>query len=214
MISASPSRPAARGHFYGLGWNVSYDEKGRVRIGHSGAFNLGAGTNIALIPGEELGIAVLTNGEPIGAAETIAEIFMDMAQNGEPTVDWLGFTGGVFERMRQEERAGAATGAAPPGAAPARSSSAYVGVFDNSYYGPLLVAAQGDRLTMTLGPAASPTLFALTHVDRDRFVFETVGENANGLSNATFDVGATGTALAAALEFYDMDGLGTFVRRR
>ena len=115
--------------------------------------------------------------------------------------------------MRQEERAGAATGAAPPGAAPARSSSAYVGVFDNSYYGPLLVAAQGDRLTMTLGPAASPTLFALTHVDRDRFVFETVGENANGLSNAAFDVGAAGTALTVVLEFYDTDGLGTFVRR-
>lgn len=28
--------------FYGLGWNVSYDEQGRLRLNHSGAFALGA----------------------------------------------------------------------------------------------------------------------------------------------------------------------------
>ncbi len=213
MIVGPPSRPEARGHFYGLGWNISYDERGRVRVGHSGAFNLGAGTNITMIPGEQLGIVVLTNGEPIGAAEAIAESFIDIAQNGEPTVDWLGFTGGVFEKMRQDERAGAATAAAPAAAAPARRSEAYAGVYDNSYYGPLAVTADGDRLTMRLGPAASPTHFALKHVDGDGFVFETIGENANGLSNAAFEVGGDGAARKVVLEFYNKNGLGTFVRR-
>ncbi len=213
MIVGPPSRPEARGHFYGLGWNISYDERGRVRVGHSGAFNLGAGTNITMIPGEQLGIVVLTNGEPIGAAEAIAESFIDIAQNGEPTVDWLGFTGGVFEKMRQDERAGAATGTAPAAAAPARRSAAYAGVYDNSYYGPLAVTAEGDRLTMRLGPAASSTHFALKHVDGDGVVFETIGENANGLSNAAFEVGGDGAALKVVLEFYNKNGLGTFVRR-
>jgi CubicO group peptidase (beta-lactamase class C family) len=213
MISGPPSSPEARGHFYGLGWNVSYDDKGRLRLGHSGAFNLGAATNITMIPGEELGIAVLTNGEPIGAPEAIAETFMEIAQNGEPTIDWLGFTGGIFARMRQEESAGAATGEAPADAAPARRSAAYAGIYENRYYGPLAVAAEGDSLVMRLGPPASPTMFALKHVDGDRFVFQTIGENANGLSNATFEVGPAGTALNVVLDFYNTHGLGTFRRR-
>jgi hypothetical protein len=182
-------------------------------LGHSGAFDLGAATNITMIPGEELGIAVLTNGEPIGAAEAIAESFFDIAQNGEPTVDWLGFTGSIFEKMRQDDRAGAATGEVPANAAPARGSAAYAGVYENSYYGPLAVTAEGNGLAMTLGPAVSPTTFALRHVDGDRFVFPTIGENANGLSNATFTVGPAGTALNVVLGFYDTSGLGTFVRR-
>ncbi len=213
MIVGPPSRPEARGHFYGLGWNISYDEKGRVRVGHSGAFNLGAGTHIAMIPGEELGIVVLTNGEPIGAAEAIAETFIDIADNREPTIDWLGFTSRIFERMRQDDRAIAASGEVPADAAPARRNAAYAGVYENSYYGPLTVTAEDDRLVMQLGPAASPTLFALKHVNGDRFVFQTIGENANGLSNADFAIDQNGTAFKVALEFYNKNGLGTFSRR-
>jgi hypothetical protein len=213
VIVGPPSSPEARGHFYGLGWNVSYDERGRVRLGHSGAFNLGASTNITMMPGEELGIVVLTNGEPIGAAEAIAETFMDIAQNGEPTIDWLGFTGSIFARMRQEERTSAAPDEAPVGAEPAQPSAAYAGVYENSYYGPLMVGEEQGGLVMRLGPAVSPTLFALKHRDRDRFIFQTIGENANGLSYATFALSPAGTALNVVLDFYNTSGLGTFVRR-
>src|SRR5437868_12218348 len=47
--------------FYGLGWNVSYDQEGRLRLNHSGAFALGAATHVNLVPEEQLGIVVLTN---------------------------------------------------------------------------------------------------------------------------------------------------------
>src|SRR5437588_4245494 len=36
--------------FYGLGWNVSYDEQGRLGLNHSGGFGLGAATYVNLIP--------------------------------------------------------------------------------------------------------------------------------------------------------------------
>ena len=71
MISGPPRSPASRASFYGFGWNVSYDDEGRARIDHSGAFELGAATNITFMPGEDLGIVVLTNGEPIGVAEAV-----------------------------------------------------------------------------------------------------------------------------------------------
>src|SRR5438093_182041 len=47
---------------YGLGWNVSYDPEGRLRLNHSGAFNLGAATYVRLVRTERIGFVVLTNG--------------------------------------------------------------------------------------------------------------------------------------------------------
>src|SRR5438094_7458476 len=41
--------------FYGLGWNVSYDEQGRLHLNHSGAFALGAATQVNLVAAEQLG---------------------------------------------------------------------------------------------------------------------------------------------------------------
>ena len=107
----------------------------------------------------------------------------------------------------------AAPGEVPADAAPARRSTAYIGVYENRYYGPLTVTAQGDGLMMSLGPAASPNLFAVKHVDRDRFAFQTIGENGYGLSNAAFEIGPAGTALNVVLDFYNTNRLGTFARR-
>ena len=65
--------------FYGLGWNVSYDQQGRLRLNHSGAFALGAATHVNLAPSEQLGVVVLTNAYPIGLAEALGTTFLDIA---------------------------------------------------------------------------------------------------------------------------------------
>src|SRR5439155_8869490 len=75
--------------FYGLGWNVSYDQQGRLRLNHSGAFGLGAATHVNLVPGEQLGIVVLTNAYPLGIAEALGTTFVDVALYGKPTQDWF-----------------------------------------------------------------------------------------------------------------------------
>ena len=82
--------------FYGLGWNVNYDTEGRLRLGHSGAFALGAATNVLLVPSEHLGIVVLTNAYPIGVAEGLAFTFTDVALYGKATQDWLAIFKKVF----------------------------------------------------------------------------------------------------------------------
>lgn len=212
VISGQPADARGRGRFYGLGWNVSYDQNGRVRVGHSGAFDLGAATNVTMIPGEELGIVVLTNAQPIGAAEAIAETFFDITQNGHPTVNWVDFLGMVFGQMHDQARAAAASGAIPPNAKPARPLADYLGTYGNSYFGPLIVRAEGDSLVMILGPTAAPTTFPLKHIDGDQFVFETIGENAIGLSNATFKLGPSGSVSTVTLDYYNVSGLGIFTR--
>jgi len=212
MIPGPPRTPASRASFYGFGWNVTYDDEGRVRIGHSGAFELGTGTNITFMPGEDLGIVVLTNGQPIGVAEAIVAAFLDVAQNGDLTVDWVGFMGGIFERMTAADAPAVDYSQRPAEPRPPRDLSTYAGSYANSYYGPLVVSATDDGLSMVLGPQASPTTFVLTHFDGDTFSFQTIGENANGLAGAIFTVDSDGTASDVMLDFYDRTGLGRFAR--
>ncbi|HSU72132.1 MAG TPA: serine hydrolase [Micrococcaceae bacterium] len=211
-ITGLPATPAGRARFYGLGWNVSTDDQGRVQLGHSGAFNLGAATSVAMLPGEDLGIVALTNGRPQGIPEAITAGFLDTAQHGAPTVDWLSFTAAQFRQIDQAEQPPVDYGKPPERPAPAQGEAAYTGTYANSYYGPLTVSAANGQLSMTMGPAAKPTAFKLTHFDGNTFSFETIGENANGLAGAIFTIGAGGTASSVRLDFYDQTGLGTFTR--
>ena len=58
---------------------MSYDEQGRLRLNHSGAFALGAATHVNLVPTEQLGIVILTNAALIGIAEALGTTFLDTA---------------------------------------------------------------------------------------------------------------------------------------
>ncbi len=137
IVSQPPPAPAGRTGFYGLGWNVSYDDLGRLRLSHSGAFALGANTNVTMLPGEQLGIAVLTNGEPVGLADSIALNFFDTAQHGKPTADWLDLAADLYEQQEQAGRSPTDYAKPPEDASEARVDSAYTGTYANDYYGPL-----------------------------------------------------------------------------
>jgi CubicO group peptidase (beta-lactamase class C family) len=212
-VSGPASAPAARSRFYGLGWNVSYDDEGRVQLGHSGAFNLGAATAVSMLPGEQLAIVTLTNGRPQGIPEAINADFMDTAQHGSPTVDWLPFTAAIFRQQDEADKPEVDHGKAPANPAPAGPDRRYTGTYDNSYYGPLVVFAQSGGLAMRMGPEGRQTTFELTHFDGDTFSFETIGENGNGLAGALFAGTGRGSSPQVTLDFYDRTGLGTFTRR-
>ncbi|MFF8387078.1 serine hydrolase [Streptomyces kanasensis] len=210
VVSEPPHAPAGRTGFYGLGWNVSYDDQGRLKLGHSGAFAMGAATNVTLLPSEDLGIVVLTNGEPVGVPEAIASTFLDTAQTGGPTVDWLTFIGPILQQAAQGARSETDYAKTPPRPAPARADSAYTGTYANDFYGPMTVSTQGDDLIMQLGPKKQR--FTLRHYDGDTFSHRTTGENAVGLSGVTFSVGSNGRADKVRVENLDTTGLGTFTR--
>ncbi|MGC0330583.1 CubicO group peptidase (beta-lactamase class C family) [Streptomyces sp. SAI-170] len=210
MLNAPPQSPAGRSGFYGLGWNVSYDDQGRLKLGHSGGFALGAATHVALLPSEKLGIVALTNGQPVGVPEAITATFLDTAQTGGPTVDWLTFLGPIIKQTLAGERSPVDYSKPPASPAPAKADSAYTGTYANGYYGPMTVSAQGGELTMQLGPKKQR--FALRHYDGDTFSYRTTGENAVGLSGVTFTVGSGGRATKVRVENLDTTGLGTFAR--
>jgi CubicO group peptidase (beta-lactamase class C family) len=216
QILSSPPAPgpvadaAARSGFYGFGLNIGNDWTGRVRLSHSGAFDLGAATAFTMLPAEDLGIVVLTNGAPVGLPESIAAAFMDLAETGEVERDWLDGYGPVFARM--SENPSELAGQEPPEIpAPARAADAYLGSYDNQYHGPMAVIDEGEgRLAMRLGP--EPVTLELTHWDGDTFSYQPVGENALGISAVTFTMGPDGRATSVTVEDLDDEGLGTFTR--
>ncbi|NBE55954.1 serine hydrolase [Streptomyces boluensis] len=210
IVSEPPHAPAGRTGFYGLGWNVSYDDQGRLKLGHSGAFALGAATNVTMLPSEKLGIVVLTNGAPVGVPEAISTTFLDTAQTGGPTVDWLTFIGPLLQQAAAGDRSETDYTKPPAKAAPARADSAYTGTYANDFYGPMTVSARGDELVMQLGPKKQR--FTLRHYDGDTFSYRTMGENEVGLSGVTFSVGSDGRAEKVRVENLDANGLGTFAR--
>ncbi len=210
IVSNPPAAPAGNSSFYGLGWNVNQDSHGRLRLNHSGAFDLGASTTVTLLPSEQLGIVVLTNGQPTGLPEAVAEEFFDLAQEGHESVDWLTFLGKVVPAAAEPPVSPTDYTKPPAGAAPAGPDAAYVGTYANGYYGPLTVTAGAGGLTMSLGP--DNLQFPLRHYAGDVFSFQTRGENAAGLSGVTFTVGADGRATKAVVEQLDHEGLGTFTR--
>ncbi|MGF1426599.1 serine hydrolase [Kitasatospora sp. LaBMicrA B282] len=210
-ISNPPRSSDAAPQFYGLGWNVTYDDHGRLRLSHSGGFELGAATTVYLLPTEQLGIVVLTNGAPIGVPEAIANSFLDIAQNGRQTVDWLTFYGGLFQAVNSAGTSPTDYGKPPASPQPAKAAGAYTGTYTNDFYGPATVTDTGNgQLALVLGPQQQT--FPLTHYTGDTFSYQTKGENAVGLSGVTFHPGSNGTSGTVTIENLDTTGLGTFNR--
>jgi CubicO group peptidase (beta-lactamase class C family) len=198
--------------FYGLGWNVSYDTDGRLHLGHSGAFALGAATAILLVPAEHLGIVVLTNAYPIGIAESLAFTFTDLALYGKATQDWLALFKEVFSNPSAIGLSPGTDYSKPPvSATPALPNGAYVGNYTNELYGDIQIIERDDGLFIVEGPRE--LTLPLKHYDRDVFTCETEGENSNGATGVVFTVGADGKATALVVEDLDLQGQGMFKRR-
>ena len=197
--------------FYGLGWNVSYDQQGRLRLNHSGAFDLGVATYVNLIPAEQLGIVVLSNGYPMGIPEALGTIFSDIALYGNPTQDWFPL---YKQRFSDPATTGTVLGfdySKPPASiAPALKNASYLGKYANDFFGDIAIVEKDRGLAIVEGP--KKLTFPLTHYDRDTFTYDTTGENAVGRSGVTFTMGPNGQAIQVVVENLNAHGVGTFKR--
>jgi hypothetical protein len=198
--------------FYGLGWDISYDYGGLVFWAHSGAFDLGAATNVNLFPSESLGIVILTNTKPIGVPEALTKSFYDLVLTGKVQRDWLVLYGKGFEEISAPTYGTEVDYTKPPEKlTPALPAAAYTGTYHNDIYGDLEIVEKDGGLTMTLGP--KKMVFPLQHFDRDIFTYQPTGENAYGLSGVMFNVGPKQKAIAVTLENLMVTDEGTFSRQ-
>src|SRR5271156_524756 len=205
MVSSPPTEPAMRSGFYGYGFNIGSTAAARMQFSHSGAFELGSGTNFVIIPSADVAIVALTNATPSGVPETLTAEFADLVQFGQIREDWRGLYKAAFSVM--EEPLGSLVGQQPP-ANPAAAAPlpSYAGTYANGYWGPAKVTDTDGKLMLSLGPRGDS--WPLTHWDGDVFTSSPAAENAPPatISKATFE----GAELT--LEYYDSGKMGTFVR--
>ena len=212
-VSRIPGDPA-RDHtgFYGLGLNISFTNDGAIQWGHSGAFALGAGTAIYMLPGSGFGIVVVSNGPGPGAPEALSLSVLDLVVTGEVGNDWLTLIQGVVAAGADEERYSeiADWAALPVDATLSLPDAAYAGMYHDDFYGDVEVAAGSEGLVLRIGPA--PLEFPLTHYARDTFSWQPIGENALGPSGLTFLLGPEGSATAFHDEYLAKHGPGIVQR--
>ena len=202
--TAPVSDPAS---FYGLGWGVTVDRFNSVHWQHSGAFTLGAATTVALMPNQQLGVIVLTNGSPIGLPEAIVDEILDTLFFGEPTQDWVSFWAERFSQLFAPDP----TLETPPAdPAPEQPAEAYTGTYANDFYGAFEVAERDGNLVVIEGPARNT--FTLEHWDANTFVYNSDPELAGLKTRATFVVGPDGRATTLTIDDLDSYGTGTLTR--
>jgi CubicO group peptidase (beta-lactamase class C family) len=204
MVANPPSEPAMRSGFYGYGFDLGTTSAGRTSISHSGAFELGAGTNFVIIPSADVAIVALTNATPAGVPEALTAQFADLVQFGQVREDWFTLYDNAFKQM--EEPVGSLVGQKPPAnPKPSAPRASYVGTYNNPYWGPARVSEKDGNLHLDLGTKLSVPLM---NWDGDVFSYEWISENSapGSIGKATFD----GDKLI--LEYYDQDGKGTFTR--
>jgi hypothetical protein len=197
--------------FYGLGMNVSYDQQGRLRLSHSGAFALGAATTIHMMPSEQLGIVVLTNAYPIGVPEGLSTILMDYALYGKLTQDWLALFKHIFSNPAAVGiKVGTDYSKPPTSPSLPLKNDAYIGIYTNDFFGDIAVIEKDGTLAIIEG--SNKMTFALKHYNRDIFTYETEGENAVGTTGVYFTIGAEGKATSVRVEILGVDDNGSFTR--
>jgi hypothetical protein len=196
---------------YGLGWNVSVERGGKVFWKHSGAFSLGLRSEVAMLPAEDIAIAVLSNAAPTGVPEGLVESFFDLLLDGKLQRDWIEFANRMFEeqiknelgQMRDYSRA-------PAQPTPPLKLSAYTGKYANDFFGSIEFADREGKLVLKLGP--KPMEYELRHWDRDVFTYQPDGESADGLAGVRFSIDPGRQADRVLIENLDIHGQGTFAR--
>ena len=200
IVSSPAAEPAMRSGFYGYGFNVGSTSAARMQLSHSGAFELGSGTNLLILPSADVAIVALTNATPAGIPETLTAEFADLVQFGEVREDWYKLYTDAFKEMGAPS--GSLVGQQPPAdPAPSAPLASFVGTYQNDYWGPARITENDGKLMLALGTKLE---VPLSHWDGNTFIYSWVAENSppGSVSKVTFD----GNTLN--LEYYDEYGKG------
>jgi CubicO group peptidase (beta-lactamase class C family) len=196
---------------YALGWGVTDERGGRIFWKHSGAFSLGVRTQVALLPAEQLGIAVLSNAFPTGIPEGLTESFFDLVLDGKVQRDWITFANRMFDEEMKRELGKETDYSKPPAQkSPALPLAAYAGTYHNRYFGNIDIVEEKNTLVLRLGP--KKMTFPLRHWDRDIFLYQPSGEMSGGPSRLIFRIGPDRSADTVLIENLNSYGQGTFKR--
>lgn len=159
--------PSTHFRAYGLGWALA-DYQGRKMVSHGGGYD-GMYSQVALIPEEGLGIAVLTN-SMTGVSPAITYRILDAFLGAEER-DWSAEKLPEFRKSRKSfnARIEAAVAAKTEGTSPSHELNAYTGEYRCPLYGDAKVTMEDNTLTLRLLPNEQ-LVGRLEHLHYDTFV--------------------------------------------
>jgi hypothetical protein len=176
---------------YALGFNVT-DYRGQLQLQHSGGLP-GYLSLVTMIPGQRLGVAVLTNQESGAAFDAITLRAIDHYL-GAPEIDYTA----RFAAMQDTARAQAKLASQRVAAArdsmsgPSLPLAKYAGRYEDAWYGDVTLADDGDRLVMRFGH--TPGLVGdLVHWQHDTFLVRWRDRELRADAYATFALNPDGT---------------------
>ncbi|MBI4877139.1 MAG: serine hydrolase [Acidobacteria bacterium] len=168
--AAHPALAAVQPLFqaYALGWNLA-DYRGRKMVWHTGGL-AGMVTRVTLLPGQKLGVIVLTNQEAGGAFNAITNTVLDHYL-GAAAVGWPQAFLEAAKKQTADAEAKMAKAQAGRNAAsrPSLPLASYTGRLRDAWYGDVAIEEREDKLRIRF--THSPLLTgSLEHWQYDTFI--------------------------------------------
>lgn len=172
---------------YGQGWNLS-DYAGERLVWHTGGWP-GQVSRLTLVPGEKLGVVVLTSGEVGQAFHAITYEALDMML-GRSGNDWLQAYGESFARAQgnADEDWKKHVAARDATSKPSLALANYAGTYRDPWYGDVLIRQGAKGLEMQFTKTAE-LLGDIEHWQHDSFIvrWRDRGLNADAFVNFSLD---------------------------
>ncbi len=172
---------------YGQGWNLS-DYAGERLVWHTGGWP-GQVSRLTLVPGETLGVIVLTSGEVGQAFHAITYEALDMML-GRSGNDWLQAYAESFAKAQgnADEDWRKHVAARDVASKPSLALAKYAGTYRDPWYGDVLVRQGTKGLEMQFSKTAE-LLGDIEHWQHDSFIvrWRDRGLNADAFVNFTLD---------------------------
>jgi len=152
---------------YALGWGLR-DYHGRKLVGHTGGV-AGFVSRVMLVPGENLGVVLLTNAEETDAFDSVLYHVLDH-YFGLPPTDWTAAFKSVKD-MDEKDAAEAmklAEGARAANSKPSLPLENYAGTYNDAWYGPITIQAENGGLVISFDHTPS-MIGDLQHWQYDTF---------------------------------------------
>lgn len=200
---------------YGEGWYIDKQKyKPYTLLYHAGG-GTGMHAFMAYIPEKKIGIVILTNQWGNNVPEALYQRFFDLYFHRKPMLDWSKI---YLQQSRQKIKTKVVhTNPCQNGSR--HSLEKYIGTYSNSVYGNLIIAPQGNKLYLSIGP--QHMLWQLSYCQKD--LLQVHWTNPSGMpipmlgpgqDLITFTESNNHVIRSMTIPYLNDDGSGTFEKLR
>ena len=195
-----PELEAARPNFagYGEGWSLS-DYRGQKLVWHTGGWP-GQVSRLTLVPGQDLGVVVLTNQESGAAFNAITMSVLD-AMLGAPSHDWVAAYAASVAKAQDNADEGWARHVAARDArsTPSLPLGGYAGTYRDAWYGDVVIEQKGGKLRLRFG-ATADLVGTMEHWQHDTFIVRWDNRSLNADAFVNFSLTPDGKVREVRME--------------